>query len=80
MERRASPPVTGGHSVGLLGKFGPQVQIVRVTPVIDAPAAIVVGLNRHWGPTDPLVNAGKPVHARFTAELNVPPPGAAANV
>ena len=78
MEGRASPPVPSGHCVG---KFGPQVQIVRVTSVVPAPVPIVAGLNPQLAPAPPLVNVGKPEHAKLTAELNVPPPtGAAANV
>jgi hypothetical protein len=56
-------------------KFGPVLEIVSVTLVDGAPAAIADGLKAQ------LVNAGKPVHPKFTAELKVAPPvGAAENV
>jgi hypothetical protein len=44
------------------------VVIVSVTAVVPAPAAIDAGLNPQ------LVNAGRFIHAKLTAELKVPPP------
>jgi hypothetical protein len=56
-------------------KFGPVVEIVSVTTVACAPVAIELGLNPQ------AVNAGKLLHAKFTAELKVEPPtGVAENV
>jgi hypothetical protein len=78
VDGRTAPPAADGHSVG---KFGPQVQIVRVTGVVTDPAEIVAGLNTHPAPPGLLVNGGKPVHVKLTDELKVPAPtGAAENV
>jgi len=56
-------------------EFGPIVEIVSVTAVVPAPAAIDAGLNPQ------LVNAGRLSHPKLTPELNVPPPtGTAENV
>jgi hypothetical protein len=55
-----------------LPPFGPVVEIVNVTAVVPAPAAINVGLKLQ------LVSAGKFAHAKLTAPLNVPPPTGAA--
>jgi hypothetical protein len=60
-------------------EFGPVVEIVSVTRVAPAPAAIDGGLNTQLAPGRPLVNSGKPEQAKLTAELNVPPAGAAEN-
>lgn len=62
-------------------EFGPKVGIVTVTTVEPAPAAIVVGLNTHWGGGSPLVSEGNPEHTKLTAELKAAlPTGAAKNV
>jgi hypothetical protein len=78
VEGRASPPVQAVRSTAPLNcpaAFGPVVEIVTVTAVVPAPAAIVAGLKAQ------LLNAGKPEHPKLTAELNVPPPiGTAENV
>lgn len=55
--------------------FGPVVVIDSVTGVVTAPAASEAGLNTQF------VNAGWLLHAKLTAELNVPlPTGAAENI
>jgi hypothetical protein len=69
---RPSPLGAGAHNVG---KFGPQVEIVSVTVVAPAPAAIVAGLNAQP------VNTGWPEHPKLTVELKAAPAaGAAENV
>jgi len=51
------------------------VEIVSVTAVVPAPAAIDAGLNPQ------LLNAGRFAHPKLTPELKAPPPtGAAENV
>lgn len=52
--------------------FGPVVEIVSVTAVVPAPAAIEVGLKLQP------VNAGKFAQLKFTAPVKVDPPAGAA--
>jgi hypothetical protein len=55
--------------------FGPVVEIVSVTAVVPAPAAIDAGLNPQ------LSSAGRPAHEKLTPDVNVAPPtGTAENV
>ena len=69
---RSTAPTRGRDCVP---KLGPVVAIVKVTAVVPAPEAIDAGLNPQP------VNAGKFVHPKLTAELNVPlPTGLAENV
>src|ERR1700722_4970437 len=52
--------------------FGPVVEIVAITEVVPAPAAIEVGLKLQ------LVSAGRFAHAKVTAPLKVAPPAGVA--
>jgi hypothetical protein len=57
-----------------VGRFGPHVEIVKVTDVVPAPGAIHVGLKLQ------LVDAGRLVQPKFTADVNeLPPTGDAEN-
>jgi hypothetical protein len=50
--------------------LGPVVVMVTVTVVAAAPAAICVGLKAQL-----TVASGRPLQAKVTASVNVPPPG-----
>ena len=72
---RPPGPVQAVCSAAGLAELAAVVRIVSVTVVVPAPAAIAAGLNPQ------LVNAGKPVHPKLTAELKAAPPaGTAENV
>jgi len=64
-----------------LPRFGPMVEIVSVTAVVPAPAAIDAGVKPQLAPGGPVINGGRPAHEKLTDELNVAAPtGAAENV